>query len=1158
MQDVYTCAANLEYADLLLLFVFLQPNMRAFAESVKNQPVSGLFRERRICYNGEEIKEGKAGMKQICFTAEWGTWTGYFAEKYLARYDFSGHLETEGGTVLRVERIFYPKDAWGPFIFSKQFIEYGKTEWESHLCNCFDGIRVTAEADGKTVFRIVTKMGTAEFTPDTLQKNGHLVFHVGEKYSMAIIHIEPAEPAWRAAPLLPGEVRVPGSAFSGRQADFFGVRGVAVPPGGMESACFRMSFPQARCETDRISVQCFLRFLISESPEKEKKARGLPNFLLKVNGKEIYRNATFTTYHDTNSQFLEEVPFELPVECFISGENRVELDNLDEKFTVLVPMVRFVPEIHHHMEIVSCPKWAVVGRPFCIIVRCAAGAARLRVDYDPLLFEPAMPETDVSSRHLMYRGKMYPIPDNEEFFGAGEHEFYFRAKQPSRKGAIRFTDTWSGAYGEAVIGECWATAGEDVPSKVGVEIKTGTPWQYRYLVRKILREQLGNLVVFRDYHNRFTGWQELWEAAADCRKYGFYTDAISMKDQEIIASASAERCQCAGGHECTGIFYGAREPENLSRTMRDAETASINLLRTVAEGYRIPGVPVATGDASGGSREAYLAGFDVLRHETFVAHNLLVLPNARGCAKAFHKKIWGAHIATQHNAQPELDDGLRRYWLGFALAWVTGANFLFEEDSMFLCFKYYRMVGDDYLPRRKRELCAEFYKYTQTHPRPGRPRVNIAVVQGRYAPPFNGISTTNYGEPPKDEALKNENFPVWGMAGCRKWEWGWRQPEKGYHLLETLAPGICLNPLNQDSAKVRRFFSGDPKGEFDFLPVEADGETFADYRLMLLLAWHTMEPNTEQQGKDYCNDYEKFLHYAEGGGTLFLSVPHLTTRSDREFLLTMDDLRLIYGGDVSDLCGVRVLGKSKTVFSGASGRGSLTGVDLMRRQSLIRRPNVRADEDGPCCLADVELCGAETVVADTASGKPLIVRNRVGKGFVYLLCTYAYPGHEALRDFMPNFLDELITRYVPRSVSVEDPSGDVYWSVWKSSPQGGKLYLLNTDWTSSGNTREVAVHAGGSRFPFAVREGEVEEVAFSECAALSCNTASACLTPCADGTFLLDGFGKTELMVSSSGGCTVTVGGKSAGLCSSAGQFRIPVDFDKLGNHLSVAISSQD
>ncbi len=230
MQDVYTCAANLEYADLLLLFVFLQPNMRAFAESVKNQPVSGLFRERRICYNGEEIKEGKAGMKQICFTAEWGTWTGYFAEKYLARYDFSGHLETEGGTVLRVERIFYPKDAWGPFIFSKQFIEYGKTEWESHLCNCFDGIRVTAEADGKTVFRIVTKMGTAEFTPDTLQKNGHLVFHVGEKYSMAIIHIEPAEPAWRAAPLLPGEVRVPGSAFSGRQADFFGVRGVAVFP----------------------------------------------------------------------------------------------------------------------------------------------------------------------------------------------------------------------------------------------------------------------------------------------------------------------------------------------------------------------------------------------------------------------------------------------------------------------------------------------------------------------------------------------------------------------------------------------------------------------------------------------------------------------------------------------------------------------------------------------------------------------------------------------------------------------------------------------------------------------------------------------------------------------------------------------------------------
>lgn len=1087
------------------------------------------------------------------FTAEWGTWTGYFAEKYLARYDFSGHLEIENGTVLKVERIHFPKDAWGPFVFSKQFSDYGKTDWESHVCNWFDGIRVTAEAEDGTVFRIVTNTGSVTFTPHELNEKGHIMQHVGGRYSMAIFHIEPALPSWRTASLRPGETRMEGSAFSGRQADMFGVRGVILPPGGKASGKLSVWLPEKTCESDCVSVNCLLRFLISESPDGERRARGLPNFIFRINGKDVYQNRKFATYHDTNSQFLEEVPFRLPGGDFLSGANRAELINLDKRFSVLVPMIRFMPEIRHHMQVVACPKWILAGKPFRVVVFCGLMSAKLSLEYDPDLFEDAMPETDVSVRHQTYRGKLHPIPDNEEFLWEGEHEFFFKAKRAFQNGKIRFTDLWSGSSSEAVVKECWPVGQEPVPVKTGVEIKTGTPWEYHEYIRRILDGQLGNLVVFRDYHNRFTHWQKLWEAAAECRKNGLYVDAVSMKDQNIVASAAADKCLCTGGHECTGIFYGSYAPQNLSRTMRDAQAASISILRSVAESYRIPGVPVATGDASVGSRNAYLAGFDILRHETFVAHHLLILPNARGCAKAFHRKIWGVHIATQHNAQPELSDGLRRFWLGFFLPWVMGANFLFEEDSLFLCFKYYRMVGDDELPRRKRELCAAFHKYSQTHPRSGKPQVDIAVLQGRFAPPFSGISTTNYDDPSLSGVPQNEDFPVWGMCGCCKWEWGYRQPEKGYHLLELLAPGICLNPLNQDAAKVRRFFSGDPRGEFDFLPVEADPASFSDYQLTLLLDWHTMEPQTEQQGTDVRNDYEKFLRYAQNGGTLFLSVPQLTTRADRGFLKDMDDLRLIYGGDVADLCGVRIHGKSGVRFSSAAGEADFSGFDLNRHRDLLRRPNTAEDEDGPCMLADVEPVTAETVVSDTESGKPLVVRSRVGKGFVYLLCTYAYPGHEALRTFMPNLLDALISRHVSRSVSVEDSSGDVYWSVWKTQDGAGKIYLLNTDWTSAGNCRTVTVKAGGIRFPFHVCEGRVGEISFTKTGVLFLENGTAGLTQekssggCA--SFSLDGFGKADLFAAVSRDCRLSIDGKDCALKASDGFYRFVIDFDAAGHY---------
>jgi len=596
-----------------------------------------------------------------------------------------------------------------------------------------------------------------------------------------------------------------------------------------------------------------------------------------------------------------------------------------------------------------------------------------------------------------------------------------------------------------------------------VELRTGTPGEYLPFLRRVRDEQIANLIVFRNYHNDAGQDAKLWEAAAFCRQNGLAADAIIMDDAAIVARAAAEACLCAGTHEHTGIFYGRDGVLDAGLDLKQAQEACVAKLREVADAVRIPGVPAAIGDAAGGSRFAYMAGFDVIRHETFVGHHGLILPNARGAARAFSPegsptRIWGAHIASQHNAQPELDYGIRRLFLGVYLPWIMGAGFLFEEDSQFQYFKAQKMCGGDFLTASKNAILREFHRYSATHPRQGEPLVNIAVLQGRYAPPASGLG---FDKP-------RANYPVWSYGGNKRWAWGYRQPEKGLHLLDVLAPGMCLTPLNQDSDRVRRFFAGSPWGEYDFLPVEAPGGVFSRYRLLLLLDWHTMEPE----------GYEKLLAFARSGGAVFLSVPHLTTRTGRDFLDDLRegkpcDLQLYNGGGVEDLCGLRVLGRSAALFSAPCGQGDWAGAALDGDPG-IRRPNESADEDGPCFLADIDLCGAEPVVTDSA-GRPVLTRRRVGNGVVYLLCAWAYPGHEALSRFMPRVLRRLLSLNAagPVTVSGED---DVYYAVWGRGGTPEKVYLLNTDWVEAGNTKTVRLEYGGHAAEVSVTEGEVREI----------------------------------------------------------------------------------
>ncbi|MBQ9337067.1 MAG: hypothetical protein IJS14_07225, partial [Lentisphaeria bacterium] len=140
---------------------------------------------------------------------------------------------------------------------------------------------------------------------------------------------------------------------------------------------------------------------------------------------------------------------------------------------------------------------------------------------------------------------------------------------------------------------------------------------------------------------------------------------------------------------------------------------------------------------------------------------------------------------------------------------------------------------------------------------------------------------------------------------------------------------------------------------------------------------------------------------------------------------------------------------------------------------LSGTPSKSPEEDGPCRLARLELTGAEPVIWDAMTGETLVCRFKKGKGTVYTVTAYAYPGHEALRQVMAALIARLASENLPRT-RVEDPSQEVFWNEWIESENVRRLMLLNTDWTAAGNRKRIVVDSGDVRFETEAVEREAK------------------------------------------------------------------------------------
>lgn len=151
-----------------------------------------------------------------------------------------------------------------------------------------------------------------------------------------------------------------------------------------------------------------------------------------------------------------------------------------------------------------------------------------------------------------------------------------------------------------------------------------------------------------------------------------------------------------------------------------------------------------------------------------------------------------------------------------------------------------------------------------------------------------------------------------------------------------------------------------------------------------------------------------------------------------------------------------------------SGQWNAAGHEAFPEPELSALPSRSVDEDGPCRLAEVELAGAEIVAWDAANGKPLVVRHRLGKGQVYLMTAWAYPGHERLQKVSASWIAKLAAEH-RGTVYADDPSGEVFWTRWEEENGCSRLMLLNTDWTKY-NEKTVGIHTPDYSFRTQVQE----------------------------------------------------------------------------------------
>ena len=501
---------------------------------------------------------------------------------------------------------------------------------------------------------------------------------------------------------------------------------------------------------------------------------------------------------------MEEIVVDLPRDLFLAGSNTLRLQSdSGQRDYLLLGRVMLEEAERRDLEISLCPSWVRLGEEFEIELRCRRTLRGVRAQ---------LPDGLRSLNEL------------PEELGAGDYLLRVRAEQPLADARLRFAADHVSS--EVSIAQVVGAEAEAFPMRVGMET-CALPWRPPGYLERCLRllaeTGLGNYCVFRKVRDE----AHATALARLCRKLGIhFMMAHVVPPRWTIAAKRAGEPFFAGWMltELDGPLFGyeiapvKQETPEAERTMRTAHEAYVafrkGLLALVKE--RDPSTSVVDMITVLCHSHSYAAGSDLCSAQLNKMHNVLLLADARGAARAYRRPVWGTYIAEGAHKHPEGDDTLRMWWLSIYLAYITGSSFVNDEESLLRNYHERLYSLGDRFPRRRQEILREFHRFVRSHPRRGQPRVKQALLTGRFACDLaDGLADSRrQGIPPM----------VWRFCGANTPEWRPATPEYGLRYLDVFFPGVWLHTLEQSPQRVRRWYSGTPYGELELIPHRsADG-----------------------------------------------------------------------------------------------------------------------------------------------------------------------------------------------------------------------------------------------------------------------------------------------------------------------------------------------
>lgn len=494
-----------------------------------------------------------------------------------------------------------------------------------------------------------------------------------------------------------------------------------------------------------------------------------------------------------------------------------------------------------------------------------------------------------------------------------------------------------------------------------------------------------------------------------------------------------------------------------------------------------------------------LGGADIPLVEDFAFNHLnMASALSRGLMKQHDLPTWGSHMAHEHYSWIPNASKYKFKLLEQAMyqKYMTGAKIIINESGNWfveasLCVdspkhefprvplkpselgwnsgiekaipymeearKYYDLINyDSPVCKAYQKEISDFYDFVKANGTPkGQPESTVAIAKGN-------LDLCSHKFSPNDAIagaykLADEN-PNWFQGA----------PERGWDIVKKAF--YPLKPVLGEYPNL--FLSGSPHGMVDvvsFAKDEIDAEFLsANYKALLFSGWNT---SSEKQ-------YEILKQYVKSGGVLFISIPHLSTNDTRNYGNYKVE-ELVNGGDFSDLCGVKVKGRGGRFYWATAPHGSSElGFEFPRRFGIM------GTSKGEIEITDPTI---ETLVVDDEMAEPILLRRKLGKGQVYFLNSWSYPG--ALdQDYGPGAtidsqgLIGMIYRHIANenrgSVWITDDGKIVgkecEYVNFSYFPDSGQICLQNIDMDES---HEFVLHQGGKeeRITLAPNEFKLHE-----------------------------------------------------------------------------------